>query len=655
MVLASTNASDSAKLVQEILDVRYLVREVRSTDSIGVMDVVNKLFSYGKRNELGNYLAWATYAGFEFKQGRKKRAYFIIDSLLASESGKNKPLFKLYGLRIKAGLLQDDGFYTESLNYYYKALPIAENLHDDRCVMIILLNIGLSYQTTNNYKESITLLYRLFAINSPKIIDSHNYCVALNNIGYDYLCINELDSAYKYLTLAKEFSRTLKGYAKEQLFNFASSNLGELLCKQKKYGQALPYLLLDQQFSFDNHEWDSYIITAVNLINCYQGLGRISDAYGVIQKVDSITKLPNVSIYHFSLFLACKASFLAERGDYHNAYLVQVLHDSLYTTLTKSEIANKAVYLKKELEYESAKQKAIENQEKMEELGREKLGLILGIFVFVLLLILGGILLRRQRRLTKVLQLNNEIIAHQNEASYLDNEKLKQLLNQKSRILGVVSHDLKAPFNRVSGLLELMKLDASNNEKYESLIQRCVQEGKTLINDLLETVGLEENKRALSITEFELTSLVDNLLLGFSIQAKAKDITVEKLYNTNHPILMASDSFAISRVLDNLLSNALKFSESNSSIQVQILSISENSTQITIKDEGPGIGAEEITQLFVPFSKGKAQPTAGEKSTGLGLSIVYHLVKLLMGTIEVDSKLGAGATFIITIPNRIEA
>jgi signal transduction histidine kinase len=144
-------------------------------------------------------------------------------------------------------------------------------------------------------------------------------------------------------------------------------------------------------------------------------------------------------------------------------------------------------------------------------------------------------------------------------------------------------------------------------------------------------------------------------LLGFSIQAKAKDITVEKLYNTNHPLLMASDSFAISRVLDNLLSNALKFSESNSTIQVQILSISENSTQITIKDEGPGIGAEEITQLFVPFSKGKAQPTAGEKSTGLGLSIVYHLVKLLMGTIEVDSKLGAGATFIITIPNRIEA
>jgi signal transduction histidine kinase len=139
-------------------------------------------------------------------------------------------------------------------------------------------------------------------------------------------------------------------------------------------------------------------------------------------------------------------------------------------------------------------------------------------------------------------------------------------------------------------------------------------------------------------------------LVGFQLQAKAKNITLHATVSITEGILH-TDEEALTRILDNLLSNALKFSPPGKQIFIS-QQVTSAGVQIAIRDEGPGISEEDQQKMFKKFQRLTSIPTQGESSTGLGLAIVKALTEKIGGVILVQSTIGVGTTFTLGIPTQ---
>lgn len=234
------------------------------------------------------------------------------------------------------------------------------------------------------------------------------------------------------------------------------------------------------------------------------------------------------------------------------------------------------------------------------------------------------------------------------------NERLQDLNREKDGIIGMVAHDLKSPFNNISGLMQLMELEGELTESqklYIDQVSKLVETSKGLIQDLLDVNELEEENNtvtlkleALHVEEF----MKDRLsTYGQVLQSKNQEIDFD-LRGTITPF--NTDKAFLERILDNLVSNALKFSEKNQKIEVYCSEDHSEALHISVKDQGPGISEADQKLLFKKFQKLTARPTDGESSNGLGLSIVHTLVTKLGGNIKVDSTLGQGTTFTVVLP-----
>jgi signal transduction histidine kinase len=169
-----------------------------------------------------------------------------------------------------------------------------------------------------------------------------------------------------------------------------------------------------------------------------------------------------------------------------------------------------------------------------------------------------------------------------------------------------------------------------------------------LVNDLLDVSTIESGKLQLDLQPTDLAHLVQTNLTRNQLIAAHKNITLD-LKATPIPIVLL-DAAKIEQVLNNLVTNAIKFSSPGSRVLITVQP-SEEEILISVKDEGPGIPPGEMEKLFKPFQRTSVKSTAGEKSTGLGLVIVKRIVKGHGGRIWVESQLGKGSTFHVSLPS----
>lgn len=261
------------------------------------------------------------------------------------------------------------------------------------------------------------------------------------------------------------------------------------------------------------------------------------------------------------------------------------------------------------------------------------------------------------------LRSQNKLIADQNEEILLknkqlqhQNKKLKKINEEKSNLIGIVSHDLKSPFNRIFALLNLLKITNKNiseeEQEYLSKMHQVIKDGLALIRNLLDIRAIEDEGIRMVIEQVEVVKLVNETLKAHKPLADIKRIKL-KLTRNIDALSITSDKLYLSRIIENLLSNALKFSEQKTTVETVIGLSDEGEFQIQIIDQGPGISSEDMNKLFQKFQTLSARPTDGESSTGLGLSIVKTLVDKLDGEIVCSSQLGEGTNFTVKIPNKI--
>ena len=219
--------------------------------------------------------------------------------------------------------------------------------------------------------------------------------------------------------------------------------------------------------------------------------------------------------------------------------------------------------------------------------------------------------------------------------------------------MNILAHDLKAPFNRIRGLVQLFELTELNEEqkKYTKMLEGASMDGLNLIRDLLEVSAFSNHEQE---PEIRKVSLKEQLVVKrneFKTEAASKHIGIA--VNLENDVVLDSDPSYLSRILDNLISNAIKFSHPESEV---ILSGGKKNGKpyLSVKDFGPGFSDEDREKLYNKFSRLSAQPTAGESSNGLGLAIVKILVDNLNAEIELISEPGKGSEFIISFTDQKE-
>ena len=247
------------------------------------------------------------------------------------------------------------------------------------------------------------------------------------------------------------------------------------------------------------------------------------------------------------------------------------------------------------------------------------------------------------------------------------NEEIQRIMNQRERLLLTITHDIKAPAASISGFIDLMKAYVSNPQGIECLqnIKNSAAHLSHLVASLLDYHQLENGLMKVQPTSFSPAQLVAESVEGMKLRAEEKGLeisfeckmkgmgTSDSSKTSESPMkkkFFRADAFRIRQILDNLVSNAIKYTDRGSvTIQAQVSEILGKPTlTLSVKDTGKGMTDEEKQKVFQAFTRLKS--AQGIEGTGLGLSITQELVSLLGGEIILHSTLGKGSTFIVTIP-----
>jgi two-component sensor histidine kinase len=224
----------------------------------------------------------------------------------------------------------------------------------------------------------------------------------------------------------------------------------------------------------------------------------------------------------------------------------------------------------------------------------------------------------------------------------------------RSEFISMISHELRTPLTSISSAVETLAnekagpLNAIQN-KFIQMAHRNIKRLGAMINDVLDFSKLEAGKMEIRAAEITVTGVLENIRETFQPEAASRALNLSVLAPSSLPTVHA-DALRLEQILCNLLSNALKFTREGGSVTVTAR-VAGESLELAIEDTGQGIAAEEIELIFQPFVQAREDPlTRTSKGTGLGLSITRQLVEAQGGTIRVESELGKGSSFIVTLP-----
>ncbi len=268
----------------------------------------------------------------------------------------------------------------------------------------------------------------------------------------------------------------------------------------------------------------------------------------------------------------------------------------------------------------------------------------------------------------------NEVIFAFQKINYRKNRELQQMQllkdsiqeakaasQAKNEFLSNMSHDMRTPLNAIIGLSQLAATQIENTEQVKDYLRKINFSSKhllQLINNLLDMMKIEQGKMSVAQAEFDLKELIETTTDIFQPEVKQQNKTLGVTVSVTNQCVI-SDSLRISQILNNLLSNAIKFTKEHGKISVDVKQSPSNYRefgvyQIQVKDTGIGMSKEFLNKIFLPFEQEECFLEKRVIGTGLGMPIVKNLVDALNGTIQVESELGKGTTFTLSLPLQIK-
>ncbi len=215
-----------------------------------------------------------------------------------------------------------------------------------------------------------------------------------------------------------------------------------------------------------------------------------------------------------------------------------------------------------------------------------------------------------------------------------------------------VSHELKTPLQSILGYSELIASGMVKQDDIVNFSTKINDEAKRLnsmINDIIEISKLDDKQHTLELVNTRLDNLIQDSISKYTLKARNKNIVI---IDSLKPIKQATNIYIFNRIINNLISNAIKYNKHEGRIWIE-LKENENTITLIIKDNGIGINSDDLPRIFERFFRADKSHNSQIDGSGLGLAIVKHSVELLQGTIDVTSKVNKHTTFIITFDKKL--
>ena len=259
-----------------------------------------------------------------------------------------------------------------------------------------------------------------------------------------------------------------------------------------------------------------------------------------------------------------------------------------------------------------------------------------------------------EMRLNELKELQSQLI--------FTNQELTRLIASQREDLSHLAHEMKTPLNSIMGfstlLLQQQKKMAQRKDTSLSLqiTEKVIKNSKQLlrlINDILEISRYEAGKMQANLEPFDVRAMIILVTEALEYSAEQKNLEI-RLDCDRAPAEIMSDRVRLQQIVTNLVSNAIRYTESGN-ITVTCQTINSDRWVIAVADTGVGIAPEAQAQIFEPYFRVASKEGYSPESTGLGLSIVDKMVRLLQGNVELVSQIGEGSTFTVTFPQAIDS
>ncbi len=540
------------------------------------------------------------------------------------------------------------GNYDHSLTAHTRALEIHKQTGSSNGMALSYNGIGLVYLGQEDLLRAIPYFRQASALNTS----SGNHSLLANNyfnmgIAYDHL--EQFDSAHHYLELAETTADIAGNFRTKLMIN---NRVAETLFRQKRYGEALQQYqeVLDAEYFQSN--WETTFAYA-GLAQTYIELGNYKKAVEAGEHAVEYGKRVGAK-WDIERALGILAEAYARENDFENAFLTHKLYKAYSDSLFNEEKET-------EINYLFLKQKETENQDllrenelKGEQLRQNRLINIISAVALASFTVIGLILIRSSRvkeKLNKSLQQKNDDIRRQKGLIEEQNEKLANLNKTNALILSIISHDLRSPIASIQSMMHFFKegnISATDQKEIFGELEKRVNSIASMMNGLLNWAGSQFTGLKANFEPVVISDVVAELLVVFDHRLKEKAIAI------NHrppqlPPQVQADPSQLRIILQNLISNAIKFTHKEGVIDIFYMD-SDEYFSVHIKDSGVGMDKQRLKAIQTTTGKRVTDlGTEQEQGTGLGLILTRQFVEYNNGTLTVNSRPGEGSEFIVSL------
>lgn len=498
--------------------------------------------------------------------------------------------------------------FRNSSVYHKKAIYLLRELGDSLTLASVLLNSGSDNYDNNRNNQALTLLSEALAI-YERFDNQIGMAYCLGNLGKVYNKLNRFQLAeYNILKALNILEKTGDYYS----IAINKISLGDLYIKKNNLVKAKKYVEDAHNIASENHL-----------------APQIKDAAFLLSKIHG--KLENYKKAYFY-----QTQFITYRDSIINEKTIREMAD----LRTEFEVAQKQAEVNKA----EAKLITLNRDKQIQRLVTTSLILfvfLIGILLFVI---------SKNNRRTKAV---NYILRTQREELIAQRDLLAEVVKTKDRLFSIISHDLRNPINALKGTTQLIRefLDSKDYTHLDELTQNMeysVTRVQNLLDNLMEWALSQRGQYKFKPERVELNQVLLESISTFSDIAFSKEIVLsfEQKYAYVHVL---ADKNSLKTIFRNLISNALKFTKRNGSVDL-IIEKTEGEILILVKDNGIGIHKEKLKNMFAVAAENTTWGTERERGLGIGLSLVKEFVSMNNGKISVDSILDKGTTFIVSFP-----
>jgi len=612
---------------------------------------------------------WYNYYSFKYFTETKgdnqpgKTMVFADSMLLILEANNLETVLEddyMQALYAKGDVLFSTGQYTNAFEYYFKGRMIGQTRLTPCQLSDFTYRLGMVLFRQERYREATGYFRESFQqqTNCPDNYISFYRCQELlNNTGLSFERADMPDSAILFFSHAlRLIDRRGDDSLRKQLNDVARAviwgNMADIYLKKKSYPQALA--LLKKSLAINTREGNDNRdagFTYIKLARHYGETGDLPEMLHTLQLAGQLLqKVPSSEVqldWHRQMAYYYEYTGQPLAALQHTKRFMD-LKDSLRAKqrlLRKTDMMQRVKMLEEQRQIAILKEK---NNSKTLLLYLAGFALLMGLPVLFLIYLTW----KRSRKYIHVLTALNKKVRDQRNSLKHTLGQLEASHKEKDKILQVVAHDLRSPVTGIAALTDLLLLDealtADQRDNLELIRHAC--EGSLALSKELLDATIEFNPENWEMHTADINVLLSHQieLLRFRAQEKQQEITLKL---PEHPVPLFINNEKICRVIDNLVTNAIKFSPAHTRIDTLLEPVPDG-VRISIRDHGIGIPESIAEHIFDMFTEAKRTGTAGERSYGLGLSISKQIVEAHGGKIWFENEQGSGTVFRVFLPDQ---